>query len=104
MGVIKGVLKEELGNSLRMVKRYQEEADKIKGCLVRKKIGKKYYYYLARREGKKVRFIYRGLASGEVKRVYLEQKKRLNHYKELLSRVKKQVKFLRKVLRGKESV
>ncbi|MBI4834780.1 MAG: hypothetical protein HY811_08195 [Planctomycetes bacterium] len=104
MGVIKGVLKEELGNSVRMVKRYKEEIDKVKGCLVRKKIGKKYYYYLARREGKKVRFIYQGADPDKIKKSYPEQKKKLNRYKKSLSQVKKQIKFLKRALRGKESV
>ena len=36
MGVLKGVLKEELENSRDMLKRYQEEIVKIKGCLIRK--------------------------------------------------------------------
>ncbi len=56
MGVIKGVLKEELENSYDMLKRYQEEIAKVKGCLIRKKIGKRYYYYLVKRQGKKVKF------------------------------------------------
>lgn len=104
MGIIKGVLREELENSLRLLKRYQEEMDKIKGCLVRKKIGGCYYYYLARREGRKVRFIYQGPVSAEIKKNYAEQKKRLNKYKDLLSKVRKQIKFLRRALRGKEAV
>ncbi|MBM3254185.1 MAG: hypothetical protein FJZ16_08025 [Candidatus Omnitrophica bacterium] len=104
MGVIKGVLKEELENSLDMLKRYQEEVAKIKGCLIRKKIGKNCYYYLARRQGKKVRFIYKGPISDEIKKAYAKQRQTLNKYKKLLSHVKKQIKFLRRALRGKETV
>jgi DNA repair exonuclease SbcCD ATPase subunit len=104
MGVIKGVLKEELENSIDMLKRYQEEIAKIKGCLIRKKIGKRYYYYLVRRQGKKVKFIYKGPISDEVKKAYVKQRKMLNKYKKLLSQVKNQIKFIKRALRGKEAV
>ena len=103
MGVIKGVLKEELENSLDMLKRYQEEIAKIKGCLIRKKIGKRYYYYLVKRQGKKVKFIYKGPISEEVKKAYAEQRKMLKKYKKLLLQVKNQIKFIRRALRGKEA-
>ena len=104
MGVLKGVLKEELQNSLDMLKRYQEEIAKIKGCLIRKKIGKRYYYYLVKRQGNKVRFVYKGPISEEVKNAYAKQRKMLNKYKKLLLQVKGQIKFLRRALRGKEAV
>ncbi len=104
MGVIKGVLKEELENSLDMLKRYKEEINKIKGCFVKKKIGNKYYYYLAKRENRKVRFIYKGPMSEDLKKKYKEQREMLAKYKRLLSQVKGQIKFLRRALRGKESV
>ena len=104
MGVIRGVLKEELENSRDMLKSYKREIAKIKGCLIRKKIGKRYYYYLAKRQGKKVKFIYKGPISGEVKKAYVEQRKMLNKYKRLLLQVKNQIKFIRRALRGKEAV
>jgi len=104
MGVIKGVLKEELENSHDMLKRYQEEIAKIKGCLIRKKIGRRYYYYLAKRQGKKVKFIYKGPISEEVRKAYAEQRKMLNKYKKLLLQVKSQIKFIKRALRGKETV
>lgn len=103
MGVIKGVLKEELQNSRDMLKGYQREIVKIKGCLVRKKIGKRYYYYLVKRHGKKVKFIYKGPISEQVKRVYAEQRKMLNKYKKLLLQVKSQIKFIKRALRGKDT-
>ncbi|MFH1288561.1 MAG: hypothetical protein ABII25_07695 [bacterium] len=104
MGVIKGVLEEELENSLDMLKSYQDEISKIKGCLVRKKIGKHYYYYLVKRQGSKVKFIYKGRISKEVKKVYAGQRKMLDKYKKLLLQVKGQIKFLRRALSGKETV
>jgi hypothetical protein len=103
MGVIKGVLKEELENSYDMLKGYQREITKIKGCLIRKKIGNRYYYYLAKRQGKKVKFLYKGPISEEVKKAYAEQRKMLNKYKNLLSQVKDQIKFIKRALRGKEA-
>jgi len=103
MGVIRGVLKEELENSLEMLKRYQEEIARVNGCLVKKRIGKKYYYYLARREGGRVKFIYKGPLSREIKDAYGQQREKLKRYKGLLSKVKGQIKFLRRALRGKET-
>ena len=104
MGIIKGVLKEELVNSLGMIKRYQEEINKLKGALVKKKIGRRYYYYLAKREGKKVHFVYLGPASAVAKQSYAQKQKSLARYKKLLAKVQHQVHFLRRALRGKEPV
>ena len=104
MGILKGVLKEELQNSLDMRKGYQEQINKIKGCLIRKKIGRRYYYYLARREGDKVKFVYKGPVSQQVKEVYLKQRKMLKKYQGLLLQIKGQIIFLRRALRGKEAV
>ncbi|MFA5271210.1 MAG: hypothetical protein WC412_02580 [Candidatus Omnitrophota bacterium] len=104
MGVIKGVLKEELQNSLDMLKGYQGEIDKVKGCLVKKKIGKKYYFYIAKRINKKVKFIYEGPKSDELMKKYKDQREKLEKYKQLKSQAKGQVKFLRRALRGKEAV
>lgn len=103
MGVIKGALKEELQNSLDMLKGYQAEIDKVKGCLVKKKIGKKYYFYLAKRVNKKVKFIYKGPKSDELEKKYKEQREMLIKYKRLKSQAKNQIKFLRRALRGKET-
>jgi hypothetical protein len=104
MGVIKGVLKEELENSREMLKSYQREIANVKGCLIRKKIGKRYYYYLAKRQGAKVRFIYKGPISAEVRDTYAKQRKLLRKYKKLLAQVKSQIRFIRRALRGKEAV
>lgn len=104
MGVIKGVLKEELANSRDMLRRYQEEIAKIKGCLIRKKIGRRCYYYVAKRQGKKVKFVYKGPISKEIRLSHIQQRRMLNKYKKLLARVKSQIKFIRRALRGKEAV
>ncbi len=105
MGVIKSVLREELSNSLRMKKGYDRELSKLpKGSLVRKKIKGHDYYYLLLRKNGKVKFIYKGKVSEHEVKKYQEVKRYRAKYRKLLSQVKKQVKFLRSRLRGKESV
>lgn len=105
MGVIKGVLREELDNSMRMQVDYQRELKKLpKGSLVKKRIKGRDYYYLLMRENGKVKFVYKGKVSGDEIKKYKEVKELRARYRNLLSKVKKQVKFLRSSLRGKESV
>jgi len=105
MGVIKGVLREELENSLQMKVDYERELAKLpKGSLVKKKIKGHEYYYLLLREKGKVKFIYKGKVPEEEVKKYKEAKRLRAKYRKLLSQVKKQIKFLRSSLRGKESV
>jgi len=104
-GVIKGVLAEELENSLRMKKEYEEALVKLpKGCLAVRKIRGHEYYYLVKRIDKKVKFIYKGKLSEEEKKKCDEAKEMRAKYKKLLSQVKKQIRFLRSSLRGKEAI
>lgn len=104
-GVIKGVLAEELENSIRMKKEYEEALSKLpKGCLVVRKIRGHEYYYLVKRIGKKVKYIYRGKIYEEEKKKYDEAKELRAKYKKLLAQVKKQIRFLRSSLRGKEAI
>ena len=105
MDAIKGVLKEELENSLQMKADYERELAKLpKGSLVKKKIKGHEYYYLLLREKGKVKFIYKGKVSKDEIKKYEEAKEYRAKYRKLLSQVKKQIKFLRSTLRGKESV
>jgi hypothetical protein len=105
MGVIKGVLKEELDNSLRLKKGYEKElANLPKGSLVKKQRKGHDYYYLLLREKGKVKFIYKGKVSAEEINKYKKIKEYRAKYRKLLSQVKKQIRFLRSALRGKESV
>ena len=105
MRVIKSVLKEELANSLAMEKSYERElAGLPRGSLVRKTIKGHEYYYLQVREKGKVRFLYKGkLADDEIEK-YEQAKQYRAKYRKLLSEVRKQIKFLRTTLRGKEPV
>ena len=106
MGVIKGVLKEELENSIRIKKSYEKVLKSYPGgCLVQKEIKGHKYYYLAMREGKKVRFLYKGKKVSKEDMANLEKSKRLRQkYKFLIQRLNKRIKYLRKALRGKEDV
>lgn len=105
MGVIKGTLKEELMNSIRMKADYEKELAKLpKGSLIKKNIRGHLYYYLVLRNGPKVRFIYKGkVTKGEIKK-YKEAKVYRARYRSLLSQVKRQIRFLKGTLRGKESI
>lgn len=105
MGPIKGVLKEELANSLKMQKHYERELAKLpKGSLIKKTIKGYEYYYLVLREEGKVRFIYKGKVSAEEIKKYRQAKEYRAKYRNLLSQVKKQIRFLRSTLHGKLSV
>ena len=104
-GVIKGVLAEELENSLRMKKEYEAALKRLpRGCLALRKIRGHKYFYLVKRIGKKVKYIYRGKISEEEIQKFEEAKAMRAKYRNLLSRVKKQIRFLRGALRGKEAV
>jgi len=104
-GVIKGVLAEELENSLRMKKEYEEALRRLpKGCLSIKKIKGHKYCYLVQRVGKKIKYIYKGKISDEEKKKLQEAKELRAKYRKLLSQVKKQIRFLKGALRGKEAV
>lgn len=105
MGVIKGVLREELENSLRMKKGYERELAKLpKGSLVKKRIKGHEYYYLLLREGGKVKLKYKGKVPEDEIKKYKEAKEYRAKYRKLLSQVKKQIRFLRSSLRGKEAI
>jgi len=106
MKVIKSVLKEELTNSLAMKKNYERELARLpKGSLIKKKIkGHEYYYLVVRQEGN-VKFIYKGRKPSDKEiQKYGQAKQYRAKYRNLLSEIKKQIKFLRSTLRGKKSV
>jgi len=105
MKVLKGVLKEELANSLRMKKDYERELARLpKGSLIKKVIKGHEYCYLLIRQGSKVKFVYKGKVSEDQRKKYKNAKELRAKYRKLLSEVKKQIRFLRSALRGKEPV
>ena len=89
MGIIKGVLKEELENSIRMKEDYREALKANPGgCFIRKAIRGHNYYYLAVRNGKKVRFIYKGKKLSKKDVLKLAKSKRLRRkYKKLIQKL-----------------
>ena len=103
---IKGVLREELENSIKMRKRYEEELAGIpSGSLIKKKIKGHEYYYIVTRENGKVKFIYKGKeVPDSVIEEYARAKEYRAKYRKLLSQLKKQIKFLKGALRGKEPI
>ena len=104
-GVIKGVLAEELENSLRMKKEYEDALRRLpQGCLAARKIRGHKYFYLVKRIDKKVKYIYKGKISEKEIKKFEEAKIMSAKYRNLLSRVKKQIRFLRGALRRKEAV
>ncbi len=104
-GVLKGALAEELENSLRMQREYGAALKKLpQGCLTAREIRGHKYYYLAQRIGKKVKFRYKGKISDEEIKRYDDAKALRAKYRKLLSQVKKQIRFLRGALRGKEAI
>jgi hypothetical protein len=103
MKIIKGVLEEELQNSLRMQKEYEKAISALpRGALVKKVIKGYSYYYLMKREGAKVRFEYKGKISGKEIKHFEDVKKDRAKYRKLLGDIKKQIAFLRRALRGRE--
>jgi len=88
-----------------MKKDYERELAKLpKGSLVKKKIKGHEYYYLEVREKGKVRFVYKGKLSDKEIEKYKQAKEYRAKYRKLLSQIKKQIKFLKGALRGKEPV
>ena len=103
MDPVKGVLSEELANSERMLEKYKQAVKALpKGSLVAKKIRNGVFYYLAYREGRRIRFQYLGKLSAE--RLAKHRKKqgeaqalRLK-YRKLISDLKSQIVFLKRAL------
>jgi hypothetical protein len=104
--VIKGVLREELQNSRRMKKRYEQELASLpKGSLVKRKIKGGEYFYLVYREKGKFKADYVGPSvSGKKLAAYRQSKELRAKYRNSLSKLKKQIRYLEGTLRGKEDV
>ena len=99
--VIKSVLQEELVNSRRMERRYAQALRRLgKGSLVKKCIGGHAYYYLAMRDGGRVRFRYLGKLSAQELQARQAQHRQRGQYRRLLRELKQQIRFLERSLRG----
>jgi hypothetical protein len=89
-----------------MKKQYERELAKLpKGSLVKRTIKGHEYYYLVYRENGKFRSIYKGksVTKRELKK-YQEAKELRAKYRHSLSKLKKQIRYLKGVLRGKEEI
>jgi len=106
MGVIKGVLKEELENSIRLKDGYKKALKKYPGgSIVKKRIRGRDYYYLAFREGRKIKFVYKGKSLSKEFMAELKKSKDMRKkYKKLIQDLNRRIKYLKKVLNGKEDV
>lgn len=104
MGAIKDLLREELDNCIRLRKDYKEEIKKHPGgSMVVKNIRGHKYYYLAFRDAKKVRFVYKGKKISKDDIAKLKESKALKaKYKKLIQKLDKRIKYLKKALHGKE--
>ena len=101
---IKDVLREELASSVRMKARFEAELAALpRGSLVRRIIKDHAYYYLISRENGRFRSVYRGksVPPAELRR-YREAKAKRAKYRRSLSQLKKQIRYLKGALRGKE--
>lgn len=99
MNPVRGVLVEELANSERLLRKYRQALQAIpKGSLVSKSIKGRIFYYLAYREGGKVRFEYQGKLSAERVAALKDAAARKKKYRALIADLKKQVVFLTRAL------
>jgi hypothetical protein len=104
-GPIKSVLAEELENSLRMKAAYEKALRRLpKGCLSKRRISGHDYFYIVHREKGKLVFSYKGKISEKEQARYNEVKENRSRYRGLLSRAKKQIRFLEGALRGKAPI
>ena len=99
--VIEGVLHEELRNSRRMHRRYQQALRKLgKGSLVAKYVrGHRYYYHAVYDKGR-MHFRYLGKLSPQAVARWRESERQRKRYGRLLREVKRQIAFLKRSLRG----
>ena len=105
MAIIKPMLREELGNSLKLKAFYEKKMAEIsKEVVLLKKIKGHEYAYAAKREGGKVKYRYLGKISPEEIKKFKDAKIRRAELRKNISIVKKQIRYLRGVLHGKEPI
>ncbi|MFH0908195.1 MAG: hypothetical protein V1929_05480 [bacterium] len=89
-----------------MKKRYEEELSRLpRGSLVKREIKGHQYYYLVYREKGLFKAVYRGKSVPEKQILaFREAKASRARYRQALSQLKKQIRYLEGVLRGKEEI
>lgn len=103
---IKSVLREELASSIRMKDRFDAALAALpRGSLVRREIKGNAYYYLISREDGKFKSVYKGksVPAAELRKYRQAKEQRAKHRK-ALSQLKKQIRYLKGALRGKEEI
>lgn len=102
MAVIFHVMKEEYERLIEADKAYRDNIKKMpQGSPRIKKIHNRDYLYLARRDGEKVVYDYIGAADSQQAKEILEQIERRKRYQGLLKDIHRDLKDVKKVLRGK---
>lgn len=99
MNPVRGVLAEELQNSERMLKKYRKALSVIaKGSLVPKEIKGRIFYYLAYRQGGRVKFEYKGkLSPEEIEKLKKSSALRAK-YRALMADLREQIIFIKRAL------
>jgi hypothetical protein len=99
MNIMRGLVEEELENSIRIKASYEKAIQELpRGSLSKKKIhGREYYYLFYRESPRKVRSQYLGKLSEEQVKEYEEKIERRRRYEELVRESKRQISFFKKV-------
>ena len=104
MDSVKSVLQEELEYSLKVRERVQEALAEIpKGNLSEKQIYGRRYFYLAYRQGPKVKTVYLGKLSPDEAQVYREKIAKRKLLRKMLRDTKQKIVYLKKALHVKVS-
>jgi hypothetical protein len=105
MGVIKNILRGELENLIKQKRVFENELYELPaGSLCRFKRSGFMYYYLKVRRGNKVRNLYKGKIKEDEMSKFKKVKSSRRKLRRSLSEIKKKVKYLRSVLRGKTDI
>jgi hypothetical protein len=103
MSSIFHVIEEEFGRLNEAMQAYSAAIEiEEQGSPQIKRVGLKDYLYLARRNGKKIKFRYIGNIEDENSRKVFDSIKKRREYEQLLKGVKSDIKEVRKVLRGRK--
>lgn len=99
MSIIRSILAEELQNSINRLGKYKQTLKSLpRGVLINKKIKGHKFYYEAYRDGKKVKFRYKGkLNKAEIAKYKEAQKLKVRYHKSI-SDIRRQIKFLERAL------
>lgn len=103
MKIIKGVLEDALKKAVLDEKECEKTlAGLPRGVLVKKYVKGRQYCYLMSREKGKVRFEYKGKLMGKDVQYYETVKKDRALHRNKLAGIRKQIAFIKKMLRSKE--